>query len=262
MRLRTSAVLWSAGLIAWGLSATVYAEPTAPSRQVVAVICLTPPCANFSTDGSPLNLNRTVTAEDGSTLTSSISAASTFGQLSAVIAAALSRLTPGTATAFVSVQMTDVLTIDSAPLTGTVGFLSLSYQLKGSTGESGIVNNETQVAVLVDRDGFGTGLFPEHWNIVYASSVSGLFTTTPFAFVYGQPFNVSLELNIALGTVAFGGTPTHYTAPVQGTGSGVADFSNALTAVSFSLFDGSMAPVIGATLKSGSGTHYTVTSVR
>jgi hypothetical protein len=213
------------------------------------------------TDGSPLNERGTIRAADGSTLTSAISAVSTFGELSAAASARLNRLTPGTGVTFVSVQMTDALTVDIPRLTGTTGFLSINYALDGSISESGIVNSEAQVAINVDRDGFGTGVLPENWARVYSSSVSGQFWTTPFSFVYGQGFNVAMHLNLALGTAVYGGTPISLTAPVSGSGAGSADFAKRLRIATLSFFDASMNPVYGASITSASGTTYITTSV-
>jgi len=153
MREKSSVILYAVGLIACGLSAVAYAEPTARSRRVVAMICMTPLCGSAVTDGSPMSLNRTRTAEDRSTLTSSLSAASTFGAPSAVVAAGLSRPAPRTAFAFVGAQTTDVLTIDSPPWTGTVGFISLNYKMNGSIGESGIVNKRAARAAAPMKPG-------------------------------------------------------------------------------------------------------------
>jgi hypothetical protein len=260
MRVMSTVVLCAVGLLVLELSAA-QADPVAPFRRVVANHCITPPCLPTVTDGSPLNLSETITAADGSKLVSNISAVSTFGELRALASAELDRVTLGTGFTFVSAQMTDVLTVDFASLIGNMGFLVVNYKLEGSITESGIVNNEAQVAVLVDRDGFGTGVFPENWNSVHDSSVSGLFATRPFTFIYGQPFNFAVDLNLALGTVAFGGTPISLTDPVVGFGAGAADFSNTLSIASFSLFNTSMAPVGGATVTAGSGVSYAVTPV-
>lgn len=255
MRKTCVVVVSCLGWLAPGAS-DAQSDPTSPSRRVVASNCLTAPCPSTVTDGSAVNSSGTITAADGSTLTSSISAVSTFAELSAAVSAQLNRLTLGTGTTFVSVQMRDILTVNFAPLTGTTGFVSINYALDGSITESGIVNSEAQVSISVDRDGFGTGVALQNWASVYSGSVSGLFSTTPFSFVYGQKFNVAMDLNVALGTVKFGGTPISPTPPVNGSGAGSADFAKKLRIASLSFFDASMAPVYGASIASGSGTVY------
>ena len=159
MRVMSTVVLCAVGLLGLELSAA-QADPVAPFRRVVANHCITPPCLATVTDGSPLNLSETITAADGSKLVSNISAVSTFGELSALASAELDRVTLGTGVTFVSAQMTDALTVDFASLIGSIGFLVVNYTLDGSITKSGIVNNEAQVAVLVDRDGFGTEFSP------------------------------------------------------------------------------------------------------
>jgi hypothetical protein len=193
MREKSSVILYTVGLIACGLSAVAYAEPTAPSRRVVAMICITPPCGSAVTDGSPMSLNGTLTAEDGSTLTSSISAASTFDELSAVVAAGLNRLTPGITFAFVSVKTTDVLTIDSPPLTGTADFISLNYKMNGSIGESGIVIKlAARAAAEMKPGGLRTSGSAFESPLVQS-------TARPISARLGQEFDVRIGETAAIG---------------------------------------------------------------
>jgi hypothetical protein len=245
-------------------SSTVLASPISPNLRVLVLNCITAPCTPVTTnDGSPLAVKQTLTAADGSTLTSDAGGSSTFGALGAGASIALELATPGTAFTLVESEFIDVLTIDSTQFAGQIGFLAVNYALDGTIAESGIVNSEAEVRIIVDRDGFGTGGLGEQSRNVHRSSASGLFAVPQlFTFAFGEPFNISTELDLALGTVQLGsGTPISTTSPVAGLGAGTADFSNTLRIASFAVFSPSMTPLDSATVTAGSGATYAIAAV-
>jgi len=144
----------------------------------------------------------------------------------------------------------DVVTIDFAPWNGSSGLLFVSYALNGTIVASGNSNAGLNVET------YGGPTDSQIMFQDYASSVSGLFTApAPINFIYGQPFNLGLELWAEAGTqgsvVGF-----FWNKPANEIGSASANFSNTLILVSLVPTDVNGNQAVGAQFFSASGTQY------
>jgi len=192
-------------LVLLGLNCSILAAPLLPSRTAGARGALDGvPFADVFTDGSPANVNQTFLSGDGSTLVSNAFAVSTYGSFGVRTSSDLDRKSNGNGWSYAFAAMTDVMTIDFAPLTGRTGFMLVNYRLDGTINESGIVNSQARVFSFVDLDGVGTGLLPvDFLQQVFSSSTSGLFSTPrALRFVYGQPFHFRFGLDVVSGTAS------------------------------------------------------------
>jgi hypothetical protein len=148
----------------------------------------------------------------------------------------------------------DIITINFAPWNGQPGLLYVSYTLDGTISITG----SAVAGVNVETYGGPTDSSGSFQN--YTTSQSGTFAAiAPIPFVYGQPFNLGLELWTTVGTV----NPNNLLLSTTSTGSGVgsADFSNTLILSGLTPTDANGNQAIGAQFSSASGTSYSVDGV-
>ncbi len=141
----------------------------------------------------------------------------------------------------------DLLTISDPLLNGQAGSLYVSYSLDGQITGSAF-------AVLIAQGGTSPGQQVQE----YDSSVDGTFSlAAPITFVYGQAFDLSMQLSVSAGT------PTGYGVlnAVTGSGSGNADFFNTFVLTGLDPTDANGNPVAGALFSSQSGTTYSADGV-
>ena len=161
--------------------------------------------------------------------------------------------TQATVYSFGASAFKDVLTISNPPLNGSPGLLYVSYTLNGTiavtaNGTAGL-NVET----------YGGPSDSETMFQNYTSSVSGVFKApAPIHFIYGQPFNLGLELWTEAGTrgSVVGTYPGDWAAPTTGTGSASASLSNTLILAGLVPTDANGNEASGAQFSSASGTRY------
>jgi len=150
----------------------------------------------------------------------------------------------------------DVLTISVPGVegwNGSPGLLFVSYTLNGT-----IVASANSTAGLNVETYGGPTDSQQMWQN-YTSSASGLFSApAPIHFIYGQPFNLGLELWAEAGTLGsvVGIDPTSWAAPTTGTGSASANFSNTLILTSLIPTDVNGNQAVDAQFSSASGTQY------
>lgn len=200
-------------------------------------------------------------------MTANARAISTYGSLG--VESFASFAIPGTPESGYSVAIgyvEDDLTISSAALNGSLGFLYVDYTLDGTIATSGAGSSVVQVSVEVldsTSPDFQTS------NTAYISSVSGTFRAPEaFTFIYGQPFELALCLGATTGmgivpavlpgsghVVTFECAPG-YVGGLTGSGTGTASFFNSLVLSGLTVTDSLGNPVNGAQFTSDSGTQY------
>jgi len=141
----------------------------------------------------------------------------------------------------------DILTISDPALNGQAGDLYVSYSLDGQISGSAF-------AVVLTQGGTS----PAQQVQEYDSSVDGTFSAAaPIQFVYGQAFDLSMQLSVSAGT------PTAYGVlnAVTGSGTGSANFFNTFVLTGLDPTDAHGDPVTGAEFSSQSGATYSVDGV-
>jgi hypothetical protein len=135
----------------------------------------------------------------------------------------------------------DLLKISDPSLNGQAGLLYVSYALSGQISGSAF-------AVVISAAGAQE----------YHSSVDGTFAlVAPISFVYGQAFDLSMQLSVSAGTPTGFGVLNAETA----SGSGTANFFDTFVLTGLDPTDANGNPVTGATFSSQSGTTYSINGV-
>lgn len=253
--------------VALALSISALAGTVLPSARAITISDGTVPEGNnldlynagslnnpaFPANGA-VQLTTTHTVAGG-IFDASMFAQSNFAYLGVFASTALtSSATPGTIVeANGGASFGELLSINYAPLTGTVGFLQLGYTLDAIAAFTGTLGSSTGVlglyaytcsdfnliggAVCVDPN------FVEQ-NASYQSSVHGSFVFPKyFKFVYGTPFDLAINM---------------FATTDSGPGSSaVIDAAHSFALSGLKLYDVNGNPVNGPSFSSGSGTQYT-----
>lgn len=203
---------------------------------------------------APVFVNATYTPFPLVSITASGLGQANYGVLKADASASFNiNRAPVTVDAFGVSAFRDVVTIDFPPWNGSPGLLFVSYTLNGTLAATA---NGT-AGLNVETFGGPSDLQTMFQN--YTSSVSGVLSApAPINFIYGQPFNLGLELWAEAGThgSVVGVFPPAWAGPATGTGSAFANFSNTLTLVGLIPMDENGNQAVGATFSSQSGTQY------
>jgi hypothetical protein len=148
----------------------------------------------------------------------------------------------------------DIVTVNFAPWKGSPGLLYVNYTLSGTVSTSGVA------VAGVNIETYGGPTDSQMMSQTYLGSESGIFAAPqPIHFVYGQPFNLGLELWTTVGTVD--PNSLFSTTMTTGSGAGSADFSNTLVLSGLTPTDMNGVEAAGAQFSSASGTPYTVNGV-
>jgi hypothetical protein len=196
-------------------------------------------------------------AADQAQMTATASAISTYGALGAGASIEYNiSSTPTRAESDSNAVVEDVITVNFAPFTGSEGFMNVGYTLDGTISETGTAGAFSNVSIMSTQLN-GTQLPGDlTYEATYTDSTSGSFLTPGFTFVYGRPFELSLDLDAVTGTVS----PNEIFRGL-GTGTASADFFNTLVLSGLIVTDSNGNPVEGVTFSSASGTQYTVDGV-
>ncbi len=193
----------------------------------------------------------------GGTLDASMFAQAAFGEMRASSVTSLTSTASGVvATANGGAQVTDIMTVNFAPFTGSMGLLEVDYTLDGTVALGGTLSSSSAVlgvsAFVCSNYSFVIGNcvdpgFTSQAN-TFTSSVSGTFAFPQFfRFTYGTPFDFHFGL--------------FATTDVGPGASAIADASDTLILSGLKVFDAQGDPVPEATFTSGSGTQYTQSGV-
>jgi hypothetical protein len=223
---------------------------------------------NQEMNGSPATLTASQSISGG-TFSGSMFGQAEFGVLKASSSSMLTGTTsPVNTLAAGSAFFNDVVTVEYAPLNGDLGLMQLSYNLNGTTTQSGSLASVLNVYAFACSDvnlisyacNDPIGIAE---NMNFQSATSGVFTFPDvFDFRFGQPFDLFFELSAVNGTFTVQnifnvgsllGLSSYYTTLP---GSTRADASNTLAISNISIFDSQMDPVAGYTVTTGSGTSY------
>jgi hypothetical protein len=152
----------------------------------------------------------------------------------------------------------DVMTVSFAPWNGDPGLLHVAYTLDGTISGSGNGSGALNVQV------YGGPTDSQDMFQTYLTSTSGKFyAPAAIKFIYGQPFNLGIQLWAEAGSLgsSLGDDPTSWPVSTTGIGSGSADFSNTLVLSGLVPTDTNGNTAEGATFSSESGTIYTTDGV-
>lgn len=221
------------------------------TRLITACVNHGPPIQT----GGAVTYSGTETLPSGVTVTGTGFGESAFGVLRASSSASFNISgSPQSVLVFGVGAFRDILTINFAPWNGAPGLLFVNYALDGTVFSTG----RNTAGVNVETFGGPTDSQDMYQN--YTTSEFGIFAApAPIHFVYGQPFNLGLEVWTTVGTVdqsnLFQLTTT------TGSGSGSANFSNTLILSGLTPTNVNGAEAAGAQFSSVSGTVYTINGV-
>lgn len=200
---------------------------------------------------------------DDPNFTYSAAADASFGRLHARASGSYNLSSPSTRRAGALAIATDLLTISAPGLDGQAGTLDVSFLLDGilqSTG-GGAAGALVAITAGPDPEAFTQNNAGQIFE--YSTTVPSAPVVVPIAFVWGQPFYLSLVLGAGAGTpisCALCNEGDAVLIPVAGTGAGTADFFNTLTLTGLHPYvDGQL--VSNALFSSGSGTQYSLDGV-
>lgn len=189
-------------------------------------------------------------------------ARASFGQLQAQASVEFDLPDESIRTAGAFAFVTDSLTLSAPGLAGQAGTLDVSFLIDGileSTGNGGASAFAALTWGGSSSDPFDQDKEAKAFEYMSAAALPSGPVVVPVSFVWGQPFYLSMILGVGAGTPAtclLCDSGDAILTPVDGSGSGNADFYHTMTLVGLVAKDAKGNLVDDVQFGSGSGTRY------